>query len=103
MIFCIRFNRKFSLQISILEYKEDSYQIDVMAIYSHNDQIWVMETSPQDMDMVVTSSLSSSGVKSVRLWKMNQQEGKNLDNGGINLALSPINLHVSFTCDLPKA
>jgi len=47
--------------------------MDASAIYSHPNQVWVTEPSPQDMSLIITSSLSSNSSKAVTLWKMPRQ------------------------------
>ena len=61
-------------QISILKYDEDENQIDLVALYAHIDQVWVVESSLQDPKLIATSSQSKSGGRGVNLWKLNGHE-----------------------------
>ena len=68
-----------SNELSVLEYHENSNQIEATAIYSHPDQIWSIEPSPNDTDLVITSSQSSRGEKSLILWRMPNQGADDLE------------------------
>ena len=60
-----------SNELCVLEYDEDSNLLDAVALYSHPDQIWALESSPQDPSLVVTShQASSSGNAGITLWRM---------------------------------
>lgn len=64
-------------ELSVLEYDEDTNQIDAAAIYYHPNQVWATEPSPQDMGLVITSSQAATGSKAVTLWRMpNQNEAE---------------------------
>lgn len=67
-----------SNELSVLEYHESSNQIDATAIYNHPDQIWAIEPSPADSDLLITSSQSSSGNKNLTLWRMPNQSADDL-------------------------
>lgn len=60
-------------ELTVLEYDEDTNQMDAAAIYNHANQVWAVEPSPQDMGLVITSSQSLSGSKSVTLYRMPRQ------------------------------
>ena len=65
------------IKISVVEFSEDSNQLDIVSVYEHEDQVWALETSPDDDELLVTSSLSTSGSKNVVLWKLNKSEESN--------------------------
>jgi WD40 repeat protein len=67
-------------ELSVLQYNEDSNNIQAAEIYPHPDQVWAIESSPNDTSLVVTSRQSVSGSKSATLWKMKNQDDNNLDN-----------------------
>lgn len=69
-----------SNELSVLEYSEDSNQLEATAVFSHPDQIWTMEPSPQDPSLVITSRQSSSGSKAVTLWRMPRQSMQDLED-----------------------
>ena len=77
-----------SNELSVLEYHESSNQIEATAIYSHPDQIWSIEPSPNDSDLVITSGQSSSGEKHLNLWRMPHQNSKNIVINGTYLIKS---------------
>lgn len=61
----------FFSQLSVLEFNEDSNQIDAVGVYRHPDQIWAMEPSPSNSDLVITSSQSAqSSKKNLTLYRM---------------------------------
>jgi hypothetical protein len=67
-----------SNELSVLEYHENSNQIEATAIYSHPDQIWSIEPSPEEPDLAITSGQSSSGEKALTLWRMPHQSADDL-------------------------
>lgn len=69
-------------ELSVLEYSEDSNHFEAVAVYSHPDQIWAVETSPQDPSLVVTSRQSQSCSKMLTLWKMDRQTEEDLMDSG---------------------
>ena len=73
-------------QISVLQYDEDDNQIDLVALYSHPDQVWVVESSLQDQKVIATSSQSRTGKHSVGLWKLDGHEMSPDEYDGADLA-----------------
>ena len=67
-----------SNELSVLEYHESSNQIEATAIYNHPDQIWSIEPSPNDPDLLITSSQSSKGDRNLTLWRMPHQSADDL-------------------------
>ena len=67
-----------SNELSVLEYHESSNQIEATAIYNHPDQIWSIEPSPEESDIVITSSQSSQGDNALTLWRMPHQSADSL-------------------------
>ena len=88
-------------EISVLEYNEDSNQIDSMAVFSHPDQIWNMESSPQDPSLLLTCRQPKDGRFSVSLWKMSNQSKEDISSGassvGFNGDASPLEELHSFS------
>lgn len=76
----------YSQQISVLQYDEDDNQIDLVALYSHPDQVWVVESSHQDQNLIATSSQSRTGHHSVGLWRMGGHEMSPDEFDGADLA-----------------
>ena len=72
-------------ELSVLEYHEDSNQIEATATYNHPDQIWSIEPSPNDSDLVVTSSQSSRGDKDLTLWRMPNQSVDDLQKSSVHV------------------
>jgi WD40 repeat protein len=68
-----------SNELDVLEYFEDTNHFEIVAQYSHPDQIWGMESSPQDPSLVVSSRQTLDGRKSLTLWKMDRQEQIDLE------------------------
>eukprot|EP01041_Mallomonas_annulata_P000521 gene521-997_t len=66
-------------ELTVLEYDEDTNQMDAAAIYHHPHQIWVTEPSPQDLGLVITSSQSLNGSKAVTLYRMPKQTEQDFD------------------------
>jgi WD40 repeat protein len=73
-------------EISILQYDEDDNQIDLVALYSHPDQVWVVEPSHQDHKLIATSAQSKAGARSVGLWKLDGHETSLDDYDGSDLS-----------------
>eukprot|EP00596_Hydrurales_sp_CCMP1899_P008886 CAMPEP_0119034144 /NCGR_PEP_ID=MMETSP1177-20130426/1171_1 /TAXON_ID=2985 /ORGANISM="Ochromonas sp, Strain CCMP1899" /LENGTH=344 /DNA_ID=CAMNT_0006991389 /DNA_START=99 /DNA_END=1130 /DNA_ORIENTATION=+ len=69
-----------SNELSVLEYHENSNQIEASAIYNHPDQIWAVEPSPNESDLVITSSQSSSNKKALTLYRMPHQKEEDLQD-----------------------
>lgn len=67
-----------SNELSVLEYHENTNQIEATAIYNHPDQIWAIEPSPIDSDLLITSSQSSAGDKKLTLLRMPHQSEDDL-------------------------
>jgi hypothetical protein len=67
-----------SNELSVLEYHENTNQIEATAIYNHPDQIWAIEPSPTDSDLLITSSQSTAGNKRLTLWRMPHQSADDL-------------------------
>lgn len=67
-----------SNELSVLEYHESSNQIEATAIYNHPDQIWSIEPSPNDPDLLITSSQSTKGDRNLTLWRMPHQSADDL-------------------------
>ena len=67
-----------SNELSVLEYHESSNQIEATAIYNHPDQVWSIEPSPNDPDLLITSSQSSKGDRNLTLWRMPHQSADDL-------------------------
>ena len=42
-------------QISIIEFNEETNQLDNVSLYEHEEEVWALETSPEDEDLLVTS------------------------------------------------
>ena len=42
-------------QISIIEFNEESNQLDIISLYEHENEVWALETSPEDEELLVTS------------------------------------------------
>jgi hypothetical protein len=72
-----------SNELSVLEYHENSNQIEASAIYNHPDQIWAVEPSPNESDLVITSSQSSSNNKALTLYRMPHQKEEDLQDESI--------------------
>ena len=70
-------------ELSVLEYHENLNQIEAAAVYNHPDQIWTMEPSPNELDLVLTSHQTSGGNKAVSLWRMPHQTEEDLQSGTI--------------------
>ena len=83
-----------SNELSVLEYHESSNQIEATAIYSHPDQIWSIEPSPNDSDLVITSGQSSSGEKHLNLWRMPHQNADDLLE-----STAPIEDKLNLSCE----
>jgi len=85
-----------------LEYDEDNNNFDAAAVYSHPNQIWAMEPSPQDMGLVFTSGLAINGFKSVVLWRMPRQSESEIDveNGSRNTQYDREPLELEKVCSL---
>lgn len=67
-----------SNELSVLEYHENTNQIEATAIYNHPDQIWAIEPSPSNSDLLITSGQSSAGDKRLTLWRMPHQSADDL-------------------------
>ena len=65
-------------ELSVLEYHENSNKIEATAVYNHPHQIWAVEPSPNDSDLLITSSQSSAGEKHLTLWRMPHQTADDL-------------------------
>jgi hypothetical protein len=58
-------------QLSVLEFDEDSNQIDAVGVYRHPNEIWAVEPSPSRSDLVITSSQSAlTAQKDLTLYRM---------------------------------
>lgn len=60
-------------ELYIIEYDEDLNKLDASGLYSHPDQIWTLDSSPLDPNLVVTSHqsrLQSTSSSAVTLWRM---------------------------------
>lgn len=89
-----------SNEVGVLEYNEESSQLEPVALYSHPDQIWALESSPQDAGLLVTShqGLLPSGRSGVTLWRMPGQgvggegdgAGAGVGGGGDKVDLVPL-------------
>ena len=65
-------------EIALLSYSEDnSNNLDTRGVFSHPDEIWALEASHHYNDLIITSSHTKSGGKSLRLWKMNLENDGN--------------------------
>lgn len=54
-----------------MEFDEDSNQIDAVGVYRHPNQIWAIEPSPLQSDLVITSSQSAlTSKKELVLYRM---------------------------------
>lgn len=63
-------------QLSVLEFNEDSNQIDAVGVYRHPNQIWSIEPSPSQRDVVITSShCTLTGSKELVMYRMPQETG----------------------------
>ena len=67
-------------ELSVLEYHEDSNAIDCPMVYSHPEQIWSIEPSPQDPSLVITSWQDATGVMGTTLWRMQHQTLDDIDS-----------------------
>ena len=66
------------VQLSVLEFNEDSNQIDAAGVYRHPNQIWAIEPSPNQSDLVITSSQSAlTSQKELTLFRMPQESQAN--------------------------
>jgi WD40 repeat protein len=68
-------------ELSVLEYHENTNHIEATAIYNHPNQIWAIEPSPDESDVVITSSQSRTGAKDLTLWRMAHQTADDLIEG----------------------
>eukprot|EP01038_Epipyxis_sp_PR26KG_P011040 gene11040-14824_t len=68
-----------SNELSVLQYFEDSNQIEAAAVFSHPDQIWAIESSGVDSALVVTSREAQNGAKCLTLWKMPSQSKEDIE------------------------
>lgn len=66
-------------EISVLQYAEDSNHFDAVAVYSHPDQVWAMDSSPKDSSLLVTSRQSQNNSKSLTVWRMAKQAKEDLE------------------------
>jgi hypothetical protein len=41
----------------VLDYSEETNQLDIVTQFDHEDQIWALESSPEDAELIVTSRL----------------------------------------------
>lgn len=57
-------------ELSVLEFDEDSNQIDAVGVYRHPNEIWTLEPSPSKKELVITSSQSTSNKKELTLYRM---------------------------------
>ena len=69
-----------SNEISVLEYDENSNQIEANAIYNHPDQVWSLESSPTDTDLIITSHQSRAGGKNITMWRMPHQSAADIND-----------------------
>eukprot|EP01039_Chlorochromonas_danica_P001438 gene1438-1563_t len=67
-------------ELSVLEYTEDSNHFEAVAVYSHPDQIWAMESSPRDPALAITSRQNFNGSKSLTLWRLEKQSQEDIEN-----------------------
>ena len=59
-------------ELYVLEFDETTGQLDAASVYAHQDQVWAIEASSQDAELVVTSRQSQQQAcsSSVTLWRM---------------------------------
>ncbi len=46
----------------------------MIAAYNHENPIWVVESSPLDASLAITSEYSKLGVKTTTLWRLENQD-----------------------------
>lgn len=75
-------------ELNVLEYDEDGNTLDVSSIYNHPNEVWALETSPDDPSLVITSGNGiynnerQSIKSSVNLFRMPNQTEHSIRDGG---------------------
>lgn len=70
-------------ELSVLQYSEDSNHVDSSGIYPHPDQVWAVESSPKDTQLVITSRLAHDCSKAITLWRMQNQTPEDIESDAI--------------------
>ena len=39
----------------MIEFNEESNQLDIISLYEHENEVWALEASPEDEELLVTS------------------------------------------------
>lgn len=69
-------------EVSVIEFDEDSGNLECVAHYAHRDRIWCMETSPMDSSLLVTSHQDKSLSNGVSLFRMPGQRIEEIEGSG---------------------
>lgn len=56
-------------------------------MYTHNDEIWALEASPDDPSLIATGGVAKNGDKNVAIWKMPHQSADNIQDSESENAL----------------
>mmetsp|Transcript_24846 Transcript_24846/g.42058 ORF Transcript_24846/g.42058 Transcript_24846/m.42058 type:complete len:415 (-) Transcript_24846:93-1337(-) len=73
-------------ELSVLEFDEDSNQLDAAGVYRHPNQIWAIEPSPSQSELVITSSQSTlTGGKELMLYRMPREARNHSDDTENNI------------------
>lgn len=95
-----------SLQITILDFNEHSNSLDPVAIYSHADEVWAIDTSPTDSSLMVTCAACSTGSswsRETALWRLPGQSLEDIEDSQVEMcedaSRSLIFLMVAAFCD----
>eukprot|EP00466_Bigelowiella_natans_P010189 jgi/Bigna1/144827/aug1.91_g19535 len=68
-------------EIHVIEYSEDSEQVDATGVYSHPGEIWQLEASSCDKDLFATAYTNQQGWN-CSIWKLDENQQPPAEEGG---------------------
>ena len=71
-------------EVNVIEYDEETGNLECVGQYNHAEQIWCMDTSPKDSSLLVTSFQDKNMSNGISLFKMPGQTLAEIEGGDSN-------------------